>query len=36
MKSLVLAGGIRGWVNAGTEYVEQMDDYHEAEWQVEA
>ncbi|KAK2795795.1 hypothetical protein FQN52_003645 [Onygenales sp. PD_12] len=32
MQSLVLEGGIKGWVKAGEEYVEKMDGYEEAVW----
>lgn len=32
MKSLVLTGGIKGWVAAGREYVEWMDEYEEGVW----
>lgn len=32
MKSLVLEGGIKGWVGAGPEYVEWMDGYVEDVW----
>ena len=33
MQSLVLQGGIKGWVAAGEEYVEQMDGYEASVWQ---
>ena len=33
MQSLVLAGGIKGWVNTGGEYLQWMDEYDEAAWQ---
>ena len=33
MQSLVLTGGIKGWVAAGEEYVEQMDGYDASAWQ---
>ncbi|KAK3307857.1 Rhodanese-like domain-containing protein [Chaetomium strumarium] len=32
MKSLALAGGIKGWAAAGQEYVEWMDEYDPAVW----
>ncbi|KAK4151152.1 Rhodanese-like domain-containing protein [Chaetomidium leptoderma] len=32
MKSLALAGGIKGWVAAGGEFVEWMDGYDAAVW----
>jgi len=32
MKSLALAGGIKGWAAAGAEYVEWMDGYDAAVW----
>ncbi|KAK4138980.1 Rhodanese-like protein [Trichocladium antarcticum] len=32
MESLALAGGIKGWANAGEEYVEWMDGYEAAVW----
>ncbi len=33
MQSLVLVGGIKGWVNTGGEYLQWMDEYDEAVWQ---
>ncbi|KAK3326808.1 Rhodanese-like domain-containing protein [Apodospora peruviana] len=32
MQSLALLGGVRGWANAGHEYVQWMDEYDEAVW----
>lgn len=32
IKSLVLAGGIKGWVAAGTEYTTLMDGYDASVW----
>lgn len=32
MQSLVLLGGISGWVTAGSEFVSWMDDYDEKVW----
>lgn len=32
MQSLVLEGGIKGWVGAGKEYVEQVVGYEAAAW----
>ena len=34
LKSLVLEGGIKGWVGAGPEYTEWMDGYEEAVWRA--
>ncbi|KXX77807.1 Arsenical-resistance protein 2 [Madurella mycetomatis] len=34
MQSLALAGGIKGWANAGAEYVEWMDEYNAAAWET--
>ncbi|OAA68219.1 Rhodanese-like protein [Niveomyces insectorum RCEF 264] len=31
-ESLVLVGGIKGWANAGDEYVQWMDEYDESVW----
>lgn len=36
MTSLVLAGGIKGWVKAGPEYVELMDGYDADVWAKKA
>ena len=33
MESLVLEGGIKGWVCAGEEYVKLMDEYEAAVWE---
>lgn len=33
MQSLTLVGGIKGWSNAGEEYVQLMDEYQEKVWQ---
>lgn len=33
MKSLALEGGIKGWVGAGDEYTQLMDDYEESTWE---
>ena len=32
MKSVVLSGGIKGWVSSGEEYVSFMDGYDAASW----
>ena len=32
MESLVLSEGIRGWANAGGQYVHWMDGYDDAVW----
>lgn len=32
MQSLVLVDGIKGWSNAGEEYVRLMDEYQEKVW----
>lgn len=32
MRSLVLSEGIKGWANAGDEFVEWMDEYNEGAW----
>ncbi|KAK6346129.1 hypothetical protein TWF730_010460 [Orbilia blumenaviensis] len=32
MKSVILAGGIKGWVKGGKEYTDTMIDYVEAAW----
>ncbi|EEQ32900.1 hypothetical protein McanCB56680_004248 [Microsporum canis] len=32
IQSLILEGGIKGWVKAGGEYVARMDDYDPASW----
>ncbi|WEW59258.1 hypothetical protein PRK78_004727 [Emydomyces testavorans] len=32
MQSLVLEGGIKGWVRAGEEYIKYIDGYDEAVW----
>lgn len=32
MNSLVLLGGIKGWVTAGGEYIQWVDEYDEAVW----
>lgn len=32
MQSLVLEGGIKGWVGAGEEYVEQIVGYEASVW----
>jgi hypothetical protein len=32
IQSLVLEGGIKGWVGAGQDYVSQVDGYDEAVW----
>jgi arsenical-resistance protein 2 len=32
IKSLVLAGGIKGWAAAGTEYTALMDGYDASVW----
>lgn len=35
MESLVLEGGIKGWVGAGGEYVAFVDEYVEGVWGLE-
>ena len=32
MQSLVLSEGIKGWANAGEEFVERMDEYKQGVW----
>lgn len=32
MQSLVLDGGIKGWVNEKGEYLQHMQDYDESQW----
>ncbi|TFA97862.1 hypothetical protein CCMA1212_010424 [Trichoderma ghanense] len=32
MQSLILSGGIKGWVKAGDEYVSWMDEYDASVW----
>ena len=32
MQSLTLVDGIKGWSNAGEEYVELMDEHQEHVW----
>ena len=32
MQSLVLDGGIKGWVNEKAEYLQHMQDYDESQW----
>ena len=32
MKSVVLLGGIKGWVAAGDEYTAYVDEYDAAKW----
>lgn len=32
MESLVLEGGIKGWVAAGDDYTRLMDGYEESKW----
>lgn len=32
MQSVILAGGIKGWVGAGVEFIEFMDGYDAAAW----
>lgn len=32
IKSLVLEGGIKGWVAAGRDYTQLMDEYDESKW----
>ncbi|CCF37233.1 hypothetical protein CH063_08619, partial [Colletotrichum higginsianum] len=32
MRSVVLFGGIRGWVAAGEEYISYVDEYDPAKW----
>ena len=32
MSSLVLTGGIKGWVHAGAEYVQLIEEYDEKMW----
>ena len=32
MRSVILLGGIKGWVAAGPEYIELMDEYDASKW----
>lgn len=32
LRSLILEGGIKGWVKGGAEYVREMDGYVEDVW----
>lgn len=32
MSSVILLGGIKGWVASGKEYTNYMDEYDPAEW----
>jgi arsenical-resistance protein 2 len=32
MQSLVLEGGIKGWVSGKGEYLEYMQEYDESKW----
>lgn len=32
IKSMILEGGIKGWVKAGEEYIELMDEYDASVW----
>jgi len=32
MMSLVLFEGVKGWANAGAEYVQWMDEYDDKAW----
>lgn len=32
LQSLVLEGGVKGWVAAGEEYTEWMDEYEASVW----
>jgi arsenical-resistance protein 2 len=33
MQSVILSGGIKGWVASGDEYVAFMDGFDAAEWE---
>jgi arsenical-resistance protein 2 len=33
MQSLVLTEGIKGWVDAGAEYIALMDEYEKEVWE---
>lgn len=33
VQSMILEGGIKGWVNGGQEYTEYMDEHDESAWQ---
>jgi arsenical-resistance protein 2 len=33
IKSVILSGGIKGWVQGGHEFVEWMDDFDEKAWE---
>lgn len=33
MKSVVLLGGIKGWVAAGDEYTAYVDEYDAVKWE---
>lgn len=35
-ESLVLEGGIKGWVAAGESYTELMDEYSQSAWSKDA
>ena len=32
MRSFIMAGGIKGWVAGGEEYVKFVDGYEEEKW----
>jgi arsenical-resistance protein 2 len=32
MKSLVLEGGIKGWVAAGIDHTQLMDEFDDSKW----
>lgn len=32
MQSLILDGGVKGWVKAGGEYVEWMEEFDASKW----
>lgn len=32
MRSVVLVDGIKGWADAGRDYIELMDEYKEEVW----
>lgn len=35
MRSVILKGGIKGWVAAGAKFTEQMDGFDESAWSTE-
>ena len=33
VQSMILEGGIKGWVSGGQEYTDYIDEYDESAWQ---